>query len=154
MPLSHGRSSRWLCLALFAPLVLAGCSGGKGTVKGKVSYKGTLLKGGNVTFLSTAGKQSISCAINEDGSYTAEGVPAGPVKILVETASLKPQATQGARSYSPPPGQKAPEGYLTGMGDNSKRYTEIPEMYGDPEKTDQLYTVTTGTQEKNIELTK
>ena len=149
------RLARGRCqgLVMLAAVVLAGCSGGKGTVTGKVSYKGTMLKGGNIVFMSTAGKQSISCRINEDGTYKAEGVPAGPVKILVETASIKPQPQQGPRSYSPPPGQKA-EGYQTGMADTSKNYVEIPAMYNDPDKTDQTYTVTTGKQEKNIELTK
>jgi hypothetical protein len=136
-------------------VVFAGCSGGKGTVTGKVTYKGTILKGGNIVFMSTAGKQSISCRINEDGTYKAEGVPAGPVKILVETDSIKPQPEQGPRTYSPPPGQKGGgEGYMMGMADNSKNYVEIPAMYNDPDKTDQTYTVTTGKQEKNIELTK
>jgi hypothetical protein len=153
MRLSRRCLGRWLCVAFVGPLMLAGCSGGKGTVSGKVSYNGTMLKGGNIVFLSTVGKPSISCTINEDGSYTAEGVTAGPVKILVETASLKsPPPNAAAKKYEPPPGQKLPEGYQTGMTDNSKRYVEIPEKYNDPDKTDQLYTVTSGKQEKNIEL--
>jgi len=154
MPFSRLGRGRWLGMVMLAAAALTGCAGGKGTVTGKVTYKGAMLKGGNIVFMSTAGKQSISCKINEDGTYTAEGVPAGPVKILVETASIKPQPHQGPRSYSPPPGQKAPEGYQTGLADNSKNYVEIPEMYNDPDKTDQTYTVTVGKQEKNIELNK
>jgi len=132
--------------------MLTGCSGGKGTVTGKVSYQGTVLKGGNVVFMSTEKKPSVSCTINEDGTYTAEGVPTGPVKILVETASLKPASYSQGKQYDPPPGAKVPEGYKTGAADNSKRYVEVPEKYNDPDKTDQLYTVTSGKQEKNIEL--
>src|SRR5436309_829807 len=52
--------------------VAAGCGSGVGSVSGKVFYQGKLVKGGNVTFVSTEGKPSKSTSINEDGSYSLD----------------------------------------------------------------------------------
>ncbi len=67
---SLARLGRWgALLVLLVPLGMSGC-GGTGSVSGKVSYKGQLLKGGNVTFISSEGKPTVSASIQEDGSYT------------------------------------------------------------------------------------
>src|SRR4051794_22586118 len=90
---------RWgLFLLLLTPLGLSGC-GASGSVSGKVSYKGTMLKGGTVTFHSPMGKASAVAQIGEDGSYTIEKVPAGDVKICVDTKMLDPGVKTAARTY-------------------------------------------------------
>ena len=144
---------KWLVLALVAPIAATGCSfSGKGTVSGKVYYKKTLLKGGNVTFFSTEGKPSLSTSIAEDGSYKLEKVPTGEVTICVETKSLKlqPGATPPPK-YSAPPG--APAGYTPpNVADRSKNFVPIDEKYATPEDSGKKYTVKSGSQEYNIEL--
>jgi hypothetical protein len=140
-----------LCLLLgLLFLVVLGCSPSVGTVNGTVSYKGTMLKGGTVTFLAPDGKAA-SCEIKEDGHYTVDKVPTGPVKISVETKSLAVSAR--APSYSPPPGVTPPGGYKPpDRAEKAKRYVPIPETYSDPEKSGLSYTVKPGMQDYNITL--
>src|SRR5256885_16873266 len=89
------KGSRWkgparalLFLALASVLAASGC-GGTGTITGKVSYKGTPLKGGTVYFISAGGFVGQS-PIEEDGTYTIPKMPPGEVTITVETDSVKP----------------------------------------------------------------
>src|SRR5262249_12046242 len=112
---------------------------------GVVKYKGTPLKGGMVTFNSTAGKMSPVATISEDGTYKIENCPTGPVKITVDTESLKPKFNDGGPmgkggvnappKCSAPPGQN-PGGYTppTDREDMSKRDVQIPLDYADPDK--------------------
>jgi hypothetical protein len=140
-------------LVLLALVALTGCGGSTSTVKGKVSYNGKLLKGGNVTFISTtSGKPSVSAPIMEDGTYLATGVPTGKVKICVETLSLNPAGKRTFPNYKPPGGQKAPGGLASSPEDMSKRYVEIPSAYSDADKTTLTCEVKGGTTEHNIEL--
>jgi hypothetical protein len=154
-PFTSVGSGRWavVFLALPAALVLSGC-GGTGGVSGKVSYKGVPLKGGNVSFLSSDGKGTVSTSINEDGSYSLPRVPTGAVTICVETQSLNPAGKIRAPRYSPPPGQKAPEGLMavSNSAPPAKRYMWIPPQYADPTKSGLTYTVVGGSQIKDIEL--
>lgn len=153
------RSSTWkgvgrwgAFLTLAAALGVLGCGGGTATVSGKVYYKGNLLKGGNVTFVSP-GNPTVVAAINEDGSYTAKGVPAGAVKICVETKSLNPAGQPKAPKYGPPPGVESPGGYNPSGGpDQGKRYVPIPESYSDPDQTDLTLQVTGGSMSHDIQL--
>jgi hypothetical protein len=63
-----GMSRRWgLSLLLAALLGGAGCSSSPGTVSGKVSCNGTVLKGGTVTFFYANGR-GFPTGIKEDGS--------------------------------------------------------------------------------------
>jgi hypothetical protein len=79
------RQRIWLVLP--AILICLGC-GGKGPtgdISGKVTYLDKPLPSGSVTFLDAGGKAVGSSPISSDGSYSAGGVPVGPVKILVTT---------------------------------------------------------------------
>jgi hypothetical protein len=83
--------------ALAGLLLLAafGCGGshGKGTVSGTVTLDGQPLLAGKIAFVPAEGA-GVSADIKEDGTYTATDVPAGEVKVIVETASLKPIVDQ------------------------------------------------------------
>jgi hypothetical protein len=147
---SRGPGKCGMLLVLAALIGMCGCGPATGTVSGTVTYKGTKLKGGNVTFVSTEGKPSKVASIQPDGTYVI-GVPAGAVKICIETESLNPG---GVRSKfpknEPPPGQKSPYGKR--KEDNADLYVEIPDTYAQPETTKLTYTVTSGKQEHNITL--
>jgi len=130
---------------------MTGCGSGTATVSGKVSYNGKVLKGGNVTFVSSEGKPTVSTSIKEDGTYTLV-VPVGPGKICVETQSLNPAGKSKSMKYSPPPGQQAPEGLGGGSSaDTAKRYIPIPERFSNPETSELTYDIK-GSQEHNIDL--
>jgi len=139
-----------MLLVLLALIAMTGCSGGTATVTGTVKYNGQLLKGGNVTFVSTEGKPSKSASIQEDGTYTIVAVATGAVKVCVETESLNPGNRGDAPKYSPPPGQKNPYGKT--KADTADLYQAIPESYSKPETTKLTYTVTGGKQTFPIEL--
>ncbi|MFO0965792.1 MAG: carboxypeptidase-like regulatory domain-containing protein [Gemmataceae bacterium] len=79
--------SRWAPRLLF-PLVclaLAGC--GKAGVSGKVSFKGTPLTSGNVTF--RAGDVVRGAAIEKDGTYRLTDCPPGDYKVTVSVPTLR-----------------------------------------------------------------
>jgi hypothetical protein len=155
--------TKWAFLALVPVLAAAGCGGSKVNISGKVSYKGEPLKGGNVTFSSTAGKGDVSSRIAEDGTYTVEKCPTGPVIILVETESLKPDFSSGPiaakggmvapPTYSAPSGQGNVGNYTPPQREDlSKRYVAIPLEYGDPAQAKIKYEVKSGETTKNIDL--
>ncbi|HKI35265.1 MAG TPA: hypothetical protein VKA46_25635, partial [Gemmataceae bacterium] len=135
-------------LVTFA-LLSAGC-GGTGTVTGKVFYKDKPLGGGTVVFWNIDGKGSKTSRIQPDGSYTMENMPAGPVKITVETKSARPSGAgqapgQGRAPKMPaPPTDKLPP--EADMGNvygaprpPGEKYVEIPADYGDMDKSDLTY---------------
>jgi hypothetical protein len=148
-------------LALAGALAVAGCGGSTGTVTGTVTYQSKPLKGGIVMFTPAGGGQSpVAFNINEDGTYTATGVPVGEATITVDTAYLKSQARGemggNAPKYEPPQG--APEGGApaykppSDAGANARKYVWIPTKYADPAQSGLKYTVTGGSQKKDIPL--
>jgi hypothetical protein len=147
-----GRRLLGSCLAVFMFLLLIGCGAGKGTVSGKVLYKGQPLKGGNVTFSpEQEGATTLSSRIQEDGSYTVQGIATGPVKIAVETESAKPPPTPqqlARRNVAPVPGDPNAESKEGG----ASRYVKIPAKYKDSATSDLKYTVQRGSQSFDIKL--
>ncbi|MFM7151072.1 MAG: carboxypeptidase-like regulatory domain-containing protein [Gemmataceae bacterium] len=138
-----------------ASILALGCGGSMGSLSGKVSFKGTPLKGGNVTFISLDGKPTLNATISENGTYSVNKIPTGAVSICVETKSLR-KATQGMNipKYEPPKGAAVPEGGYkpTGLVDNSKNYMEIPAKYEKPDSSGLKYTVKPGPQVHDIPL--
>lgn len=96
-------------------LCILGCGYSTGDVSGKVTFKGEPLKGGIVTFAPTAAEApSFTAAIQEDGTYSIQGLRAGEYKVCVETESLKPRMPGSVRggggSMSGPPGGRGGKG--------------------------------------------
>src|SRR5258708_17207639 len=74
---------------LFACLLLTtGCGRGKGTVKGKVTYKGEALTFGYVQIEAEGGGVFVG-KIEMDGTYTVADVPTGQAKVLVSSVDDK-----------------------------------------------------------------
>lgn len=118
-------------LSLFAfggvcAMFVAGC-GGTGDLKGKVTYKGSPLKGGYISFMSTDNAQSFASIIAEDGSYLIAGMKSGTYKVSVDTEMLKSGGAgagggmpsgSSSRSGGPPKPQGPPS--------DSKDKTKVP----------------------------
>jgi len=143
----RGSTSRWAAgLALVAVFAVSGCGSSTGTVTGTVKRKdGTVLKGGNVAFITSKG-QSISSPIGEDGKYTVEKVPVGDAKITVETETLNPARKMGGRKYSPPPSASGSTYTPPDPTAQAKRYVPIDPKFGEQGTTPLTYTVKGGNQ--------
>ena len=142
----------WMLLAVGVSAGVAGCGPSTGNVSGKVLYKGAPLNGGVVTFAGEDGKNPQIAQIAEDGSYSVEKIPVGPVKITVATKSSVKQGKQ-PRKNLPPTNVTPPPGYIPqDASDGGKPLVEIPAKYSDSEKSGLTYTVTSGSQSYDIKL--
>jgi hypothetical protein len=149
-------------------VAVAGCGPGRGKVSGRVLYNGAPLPGGRVTFRPADPRQNtVSAELNERGEYEAV-LPAGEVQVSVDNRELEPRTAQGGGL---PPGLPALSAEarkaLGGKGDKSPpkpggqaadrpsgRYVMIPTRYHDVETSGLKFTVQSGDQTHNIELTK
>jgi len=138
----HGKLVAGMLLGL-ALTVVAGCGGQKPKVTGKVSYKGTPLVNGTVTFHPKAGDRAAGATIQADGTYRIDDAPLGDVTITVATVRpaatpAMPPGTPGADRMGPPP--------------SAGKYVAIPPTYKDPAASGLTYTVTPGEQKHDIDL--
>jgi len=149
----RSRSVRWLAaLFVVGSLGAVGCGSSTGTVSGKVYYKDSPLKGGNVTFVNASKQVSRLATIEEDGTYKVEKLPVGEVTITVETQSLKPSG-RVLPTYTSPAGKEGSGGYKPpDFAANAKRYQPIPDRYAKPETTPLKYTVKGGSQNFDLKL--
>lgn len=146
-------SLRLPALTLFVTaLAVAGCGKSKATVSGKVTYQNKPVKGGNISFVSSKG--AVSGEINEDGTYTVDGVPTGEARISVDTESINPQIVGGGQQNTAPKGVTVPSDYQAGGGTkvDPKRYVKIPEKYADPDTSDLTFKVGSGSNTYDIDL--
>jgi hypothetical protein len=74
---------------LLAGLLAGGCSDPAATVSGEVTYDGTPVRSGYVTFAPADGKGAVAGGPIADGRYAVAGVAPGPKVAKVE-ASDKP----------------------------------------------------------------
>jgi hypothetical protein len=136
------RNRQWTLLVRYTGFLLAvfcliGCAKStKAKVSGTVTYKGTPLTNGVVSFYGQ-GNQVASCSIEPDGSYTVADAPVGPAQIAVAV----------------PPDMKEPKGYKIPHAEGgSAKSVQIPRNYAEAEKSGLTYMVETGSQEHLIEL--
>jgi hypothetical protein len=93
---------------LLASVTAIGCGGaGGGTVSGKVSYQGTSLTAGAVTFYGKDGKTA-TAVVQADGTYTAKNVPIGEAKVAVSVPNLGAMP-KGGEGPAPKDGSSAPK---------------------------------------------
>lgn len=132
---------RWMLAAALLTMALSGCSSSTGTVSGKVAFQGKPVPAGTVTFIHADGPTR-SGSIHE-GSYSVAQIPPGPCLILI--VSLPPPRSM----WSPEKRERA-----AGNSVSSKFQAPmpLPARYGDPQKSDLRYEVTTGRQTHDIEL--
>jgi hypothetical protein len=125
---------------------VAGCSN-QGSLSGKVTYKGTPLNGGQVSFVG-ANNVTRTAMIDADGNYSIDKVPVGELKIGVVTAAAKIPVPGMAKKMDAskmggPAGASAQE---------PAKGTNIPAKYNDPEKSGLTYTMKSGAHKHDIDL--
>jgi len=137
------------CLIVF----VVGC-GSKGTVTGKVTYKGNDITQGKVIFL-TDDFHTFDGNIDKDGNYKVEGVPVGAVKVglvLAEPGKIKGTKVDFGRDMKInmkdiPPGMEERLG---------PQKIDIPkaviDRYKEPTKSPERFVVEGGHQIHDIEL--
>jgi hypothetical protein len=142
---------RTLRLTVVLPLLLAaaaGCAETKGDVSGQVTFKGSPLPSGKVTFICAGSNKAVLSANIREGKYEITGVPVGPAKITV--ATYKP-----SKVVSRPPGL----GPTTRPGTEEippappEKYVAIPPHYGHADDSKLTCDVQPGPQEHDIVLT-
>jgi hypothetical protein len=130
-------------LAAVALLALAalGC-GGRGDVSGKVTYKGKPLVFGTVQF-EASDKSFKQGTINEDGTYSVEGVPVGEAKAAVNSPNPNSGDFQPLIREGQPPPPPRPE---------IRGWFPIPREYQDLSKPVLSYPIQRGQNVIDIEL--
>lgn len=111
-----------LFVPLFAGLLLIGCksSSTPARVEGKVTYKGTLVTGGTITFHPVAGEVAgaggnYQVTIKGDGTYSQDQLPSGEMVVTVETESINPNPKDRPKDITGPMGAQA-------QGEGAKGY--------------------------------
>jgi hypothetical protein len=167
--------------AMITAIVIAGCAKPKGSVSGKVVYKGVPLKVGKITYVSQEDSMQVFGAlIGEDGTFTVENVPYGSYKVCIDTTANPsvgpPSSSAGGSSkgggFSKPAGvkdkevkskpldpDKASENFKSSNPDmmkaaksNANASIEIPSKYRTKENTDITFTVDAPAKTHEIEL--
>jgi hypothetical protein len=144
-------------LLSFALSLAAGCSS-KGTVSGKITYRGKPVTVGTVMFVPEQGGGGFTASI-QDGEYKVEGLPPGPTKIAVGTPSASGSANRFINAINkrqPPPEimrKKSPDKSAEEPAKPSVSPTvPIPPKFHNPETSGLTYTVQSGAQVHNIDL--
>jgi hypothetical protein len=132
------------CLAWCLFLSCAGgCGPSRGTVSGKVTYKGKPVVWGTVTVVASD-NMSYAGAITSEGAYAIPNVPHGPVKFCVTSpnpdAKKRPAETLPKHGGDDLPGAD-PAGALPPTGS----WFPIPEKYADFQQSGLIGTVNTET---------
>jgi hypothetical protein len=119
---------------LLGVLALAGCGGGKGDVAGHVHFNGKPLPLGMIAFHAQEGKREVFTALVRDGSYSLQGVPAGPAQVTVVSADAAKPSADGRKQQADSPADA------------------LPRRYAVPTRSGLSVEIRAGTQEYNLEL--
>jgi len=151
---------RLFSVLLLSILLISGCTRSveqQAEVSGKVTYKGKPLPGGRITFISPKGHTG-SSVISPQGEYKLKA-PIGDVQISVDNrmlnrddpSSLSSREKEGylSRGRLKKPsagGQQPPQQEITGT------YVPLPKKYVDSSTSGLKYTVESGSQTHDVEL--
>jgi hypothetical protein len=135
-------------------------------VSGQVTYDGSPVPGGVVTFRPVDSQQnSVSAPLDEQGNYEAV-LPVGEVKVSIDNRQLDPR-TSPVGNFRPdlPLSPEIKEKLGRGKPAPAKpsessekkpsgKYVKIPPRYHDSEKSGIHFTVASGAQKFDIKLEK
>ncbi len=149
--LSVVRRVRRASAILIFTLLVVGCGRSKGTLSGKVTYRGAPLPGGSITIVPEKGNaaQTVSGKIESNGTYSVSNVPVGAVKVSIRVSEPTPFAE--ARI---PPSEMAAKGNeaVKPRANPAQPTVRLPLEYSDPEKSGLRYTINGGSQTQDIDL--
>jgi len=131
----------WL-LGLVSLIGVSGCAS-KGTVYGKVTYKGEPVPNASVGLWAAKATESNGATTTKEGAYEVGNLVPGTYKVTVTTTA----PPKGGISQMPMP--NVPGG--TPMPGQEK-YVEIPKKFADQSGTPLTITVTRGRQPLDINL--
>lgn len=126
------------------------------SVSGTVTYKGSALTAGTLTFhSSTSG--AATTPIAPDGSYSLVDLPVGEMTVTVETESANPKVKTETYGSGQGKGKSmvapAPDGAGAPPPKAAGQYVKIPDKYSNAKQSDLKVTLVRGKQKKNFELT-
>jgi hypothetical protein len=134
-------------------LTLYGCGEKQrptGIVSGVVTLKGQPLPSGVIAFRAEDGVGGSGRIQN--GEYTVENAPVGPVTITISSAvtvsTKQTQAMMSRRGGAAPPGEQID----MGTAEAQEKIVKVPAKYADTRTSGLTYEVTTGEQKKNFDL--
>lgn len=149
----------FVLMAVVAGAASLGCGGNSAApvrLAGKVSYNGTAVTAGTMSF-HTADGTIYPGLINTDGSYTATDLPVGEVVVTIETESLNPNKKAEGTAKEQKDAkrrsgmmQKAPEG---AVGGPTPTYVKIPAKYADKKTSPLKLNLERNTKSKDFDLT-
>ena len=119
------RATAQLIVAL--PLITGCAKQGFGDVEGSVTFNGKPLPAGLVTFTSEDDIWAANGYLKGDGTYAMPHVPAGPVRVAIQTDEFKGMMDEKVAADLRKRGLPAPEYDEKVKG---FRYVKIPEKYG------------------------
>jgi hypothetical protein len=131
MTRSHLRIA-WQCGWLSLLLVVAGCGPAKTEISGTVRYQGKPLTSGHVIVVD-ADRMPHTSPISPEGSYTAHGIPVGPVHFAVQ-ASNKPDNVVVRKPWRRKPGERRGQSDLANKRKDREPAAEplLPPHYASP----------------------
>ena len=132
------RATRTVAVFFVTAGLIAGCGGTpEGDVSGTVIYDGKPIEQGSISFIPADGNGPSAGGGIKDGKYSASKVPVGMAKIKITGAKV----TSKKKMYDDP------------SSDWVMTSTEmLPTKYND--KTELLYDVRPGSQQKDFDLSK
>jgi hypothetical protein len=146
-----------LCFALFTGL-LTGCTANSQApshISGTVSYKGSPVPGGTITFHSD-GEGIYSYALSADGKFAVRNIPKGALLVTVETESVNPKKKvkdyggKGDKQYQE---RIAAEGNSAANKTPPPAYVHIPSKYANAKTSGLTITAAAGDQVHDFNLT-
>jgi hypothetical protein len=131
----------WLAITTLILSTAAGCGPSFGTVEGMVTIDGKPANNGTVIF---SGARNLHAAgvIRPDGSYVAQKVPVGDVKVVIHQMVM----------LAGGPDRSGPLNGLENPDATASQLVPIPKKYQNIETSNLTCTVTGGTNRFDIEL--
>lgn len=142
--------------ATAAAAVLSGCGGDvpRGRIHGTVRFQEKPLSGATIIFLASDNKTH-AVKLKPDGSYEANGVALGPVKISVQQ-DLPPVASKAEFSYSSKAkgveDEKAEKVSAAPVVQGKSEGPRLPSYYADADKSGLAFELNAADQEWSVDL--